>query len=183
MTWLNYSSLSTSKILYSKSSMAFGLKNSEQIKLTGLIHIQHIIHVWAMSWENLSSTIRENKKGANKPAHLCSLIHTFVVQSADSIITKVYVNTKPSLWIASETDESSSSPTWVHIPEGRFTHNVAHMSLVTRKPVFGVSDNVRLKPACSATETSYSLEILDLASIGIILSSEQQRCWSDCTDV
>ena len=29
-----------------------------------------------------------------------------------------------------------------------------HMSLVTRKPVFGVCDQVRLKPACSATETS-----------------------------
>ena len=45
-----------------------------------------------------------------------------------------------------------------------------NMSLVTRKPVFGVSDQVRLKAACSATENSYSLEILDLASIGIILS-------------
>ena len=29
-----------------------------------------------------------------------------------------------------------------------------NMSLITRKPVFGVSDQVRLKPACSATETS-----------------------------
>ena len=28
------------------------------------------------------------------------------------------------------------------------------MSLVTRKPVFGVSDQGRLKPACSATEAS-----------------------------
>ena len=44
------------------------------------------------------------------------------------------------------------------------------MNHVTRKPVFGVSDQVRLKLACSATETSYSFEILDLASIGIIVS-------------
>ena len=29
-----------------------------------------------------------------------------------------------------------------------------NMSLVTRKPVFGVSDQVRIKPACSATETN-----------------------------
>ena len=29
-----------------------------------------------------------------------------------------------------------------------------HMSLVTRKPVFGVCDQVRLKLACLATETS-----------------------------
>ena len=48
-----------------------------------------------------------------------------------------------------------------------------YMSHVTREPIFGVFDQVRLKPACSATETSYSLEILDLASIGIILSKQQ----------
>ena len=29
-----------------------------------------------------------------------------------------------------------------------------NMSLVTRKPVFGVFDQIRLAPACSATETS-----------------------------
>ena len=29
-----------------------------------------------------------------------------------------------------------------------------HMSLVTRKPVLGYFDQVRLKPACSVTETS-----------------------------
>ena len=28
------------------------------------------------------------------------------------------------------------------------------VSLVTRKPVFGVSDQLRLEPVCSATETS-----------------------------
>ena len=46
------------------------------------------------------------------------------------------------------------------------------MSHVTRKPVFRVSDQVRLKPAYSATETSYSLEILDLASIGITANNK-----------
>ena len=43
------------------------------------------------------------------------------------------------------------------------------VSPVTRKPVFGVCDQLRLKPACSATETSYGLEMLDLA---IILSKQ-----------
>ena len=42
------------------------------------------------------------------------------------------------------------------------------MSHVMRKHVFRVCDQVRLKPACSATETSYSLEILDLERRGII---------------
>ena len=36
------------------------------------------------------------------------------------------------------------------------------MSLVTRKPVFGVFDQVRLKPLCSAKEASLRLEILDI---------------------
>ena len=47
------------------------------------------------------------------------------------------------------------------------------MSLVTRKPVLGVCDQVRLKPVCSGTQTRSSLEILNLASIGIVLSKQQ----------
>ena len=47
------------------------------------------------------------------------------------------------------------------------------MSHVTRKPVFGVSDQVWLKPACSTSEVIWSLEILDLARIDIILSRQR----------
>ena len=42
-----------------------------------------------------------------------------------------------------------------------------------RKPVFEFSNQARLKPACSAAEASSSLETLDIASIGIILSKQQ----------
>ena len=42
-----------------------------------------------------------------------------------------------------------------------------------RKPVFGVCDLVGLKPAYSVTEISQSFEILDLASIGIILARKR----------
>ena len=48
------------------------------------------------------------------------------------------------------------------------------MSPITRKPVFGVCDQVRHKPACPATEASQSLEILDIASIDIILSKQRK---------
>ena len=51
--------------------------------------------------------------------------------------------------------------------------NDFNLSLVTRKPVFGVCDRVRLKPACSATRTSQGLEMLDIASIDIILSKQR----------
>ena len=47
------------------------------------------------------------------------------------------------------------------------------MSLVTRKPVFGVCDQGTLKPACAVTEASYRLEISDIKSRGIILSRQR----------
>ena len=50
---------------------------------------------------------------------------------------------------------------------------VIRLSLDTRKPVFGVCDQVRFKPACSATDTSQSLEISAIASRGIILSRQR----------
>ena len=53
------------------------------------------------------------------------------------------------------------------IPTSLLTLN---MSLVTRKPLFRVSDQGRLKPACSATETSQRLEISDIETRDIILS-------------
>ena len=36
-----------------------------------------------------------------------------------------------------------------------------HTGLVARKPVFGVSDKMRYKPACSATETCQKIENAD----------------------
>ena len=44
------------------------------------------------------------------------------------------------------------------------------MSLVVRKPVFRVSDQIRHKPGSTATEDGLRLEILDLDSRGIVLS-------------
>ena len=38
------------------------------------------------------------------------------------------------------------------------------MSLVVRKPVFGVSDLVRHRPVCTTTQNSWRLEISDLGS-------------------
>ena len=50
---------------------------------------------------------------------------------------------------------------------------IINMSHVTRKPVFGVFDQVILKPAYSHTETSQRLEIYAIASRGIILSRQR----------
>ena len=54
-----------------------------------------------------------------------------------------------------------------------FCSNFLYMSLVTRKPVFGVSDQVRFKPVCTAIETSWRLEILNVETTGIILSKQR----------
>ena len=54
-------------------------------------------------------------------------------------------------------------------------HTLRHVSHVTRKPVFGVCDQVRLKPVCSATVTSYGLEISAIASRGIRLSRQRTK--------
>ena len=44
-----------------------------------------------------------------------------------------------------------------------------HLGLVATKPVFGVSDKARLKPACPATETSKKITILLIASLDVIV--------------
>ena len=44
------------------------------------------------------------------------------------------------------------------------------MSLVMRKPLFGVSDQVRHKAGCTATEDGWRLEVSDLGSGGIVPS-------------
>ena len=45
-----------------------------------------------------------------------------------------------------------------------------YMSRVVRKPVLGVSDQIRHKPGCTASEDSYDFETSDLGSRGIVLS-------------
>ena len=47
--------------------------------------------------------------------------------------------------------------------------NNLYLGLVATKPVFGVSDNVRFKAACSATETSQKSEVLLVASLDMVL--------------
>ena len=46
---------------------------------------------------------------------------------------------------------------------------MSDLSHVTRKPVFGVCKQVRLKLACSADETSYGLDISAIRSRRMIL--------------
>ena len=56
---------------------------------------------------------------------------------------------------------------------GNIVLYVHYMSLVTRKPVLGVCDQLRLKPVCAATEARWRLEILDIETRGTIISKQQ----------
>ena len=78
---------------------------------------------------------------------------------ACSIISKVALNVKSSHWESSFWGHAELLKFYMkHTFKDRFSHDMAqlpsHMSHVTRKPVFGVSDQVRLKPGCIASEAS-----------------------------
>ena len=47
------------------------------------------------------------------------------------------------------------------------------MGLDARKPVFGASEKLLRKPACSATETTKTSEISLVANMDMILSNKQ----------
>ena len=54
-------------------------------------------------------------------------------------------------------------------------YHAVYLSLVVRKPVFGVSDQVPHKPGCTVTGDGERLEILDLESRVIVLSMERKQ--------
>ena len=72
------------------------------------------------SWENLFFLPYANNKGADQPAHLCSLISTFVVHCLDSIIPLVSISKILSLYLASVAVQAGLSLTWLHILKTSF---------------------------------------------------------------
>ena len=52
---------------------------------------------------------------------------------------------------------------------------IDNMSQVMRKPVFGISDQVRLRPVRTATKDGQRLEISDLGRGGIVLSMQRKQ--------
>ena len=79
-----------------------------------------------MSRENLFLP-HANNKGADQPAHLHSLINAFVVRCLDSIIPLVSIHKISSLYLPCVAAQACLSLTWSQTPEGRFSHDMAHM--------------------------------------------------------
>ena len=69
-----------------------------------------------------------NNKGADKPAHSCSLISAFVVPCLDSIIAvlAIHVSKISQLKLASVAEQAGVSLTWSQIHEDSFSHDVTH---------------------------------------------------------
>ena len=68
-----------------------------------------------------------NNKGADQPAHLRSLISTFVVHCLDNIIPLVSKSEISSLMLASVAEQASLSMTWSETPIDTFSHDEAHV--------------------------------------------------------
>ena len=66
-----------------------------------------------------------NNKGADQPAHPCSLICAFVVRCLDSVMSLVSVTNISSLPLASVAEQASLSLTWSETPEDTFSHDEA----------------------------------------------------------
>ena len=78
------------------------------------------------------------------------------------------IGAKPSIW-------KHPDLAWRYV--GCIWKNVICLSFIMKKSVLGcsISDHIRLKQACSVTDLSKSLEILDLDSLGIRLSRPGTR--------
>ena len=72
-----------------------------------------------------------NSKGADQPAHPCSLISAFVLCYLDSVMSLVSVTKISSLMLASVAEQASLSLTLSETPEDTFSHDEAQ--LVSRK--------------------------------------------------
>ena len=79
-----------------------------------------------------------------------------------------YYSDMQRVWLECAYVQAGLSLCWSHIPHCWKSHVTAHMGLGTIKPVFRVSDTVRLKPVSLATETSWKIEISHVASLEII---------------
>ena len=69
-----------------------------------------------------------NNKGADQPAHPCSLISAFVVRCLNSVMSLVSVTKLSSLMLASVAEQASLSLTWSETHEDTFSHDEAYIS-------------------------------------------------------
>ena len=70
-----------------------------------------------------------NNKGADQPAHLRSLISTFIVRCLDNVMSLVSLTKISSLMLVSVAEQTSLSLPWSETPEDTFSYDKAHIYL------------------------------------------------------
>ena len=70
-----------------------------------------------------------NKKGADQPVHLHSLISTFVVRCLDSIMSLASIFALTGLQPSSVAEQAGLSRNWSQTPEDKISRDVAQMVL------------------------------------------------------
>ena len=68
-----------------------------------------------------------NNKGADQPAHSCSLISTFVVRCLDSMLCILALCKVSRFLLVSVAEQAGLSLTWSKIPEDTISRDVAQM--------------------------------------------------------
>ena len=118
-----------------------------------------------------------NNKGADQPAHPCSLISTFVVCCLDSIITEVRVHTKPSLWAVCKTG-------WVY--SDCISRKTGFLMTILNEPPH---DKKQKNGMCAQRRDRSAWAVWSVSAVGMkkawVLSyplSTLQRLWSDWAD-
>ena len=67
-----------------------------------------------------------NNNGPDQPAHLHSLIRTFVVHCLGSMICILAISKVSRFYLAPVTEQAGVNLTWLKITENRFSCDVAH---------------------------------------------------------
>ena len=71
-----------------------------------------------------------NNKGADQPAHLRSLISTFVVRCLDSMICIFAISKVSRFYLASVAKQAGLNLTWSKIPKDTFSRDKAHLMII-----------------------------------------------------
>ena len=150
---------------------------------SAVLHVR-VWTVWRNIFYKMSRLMTKPTKLHVRPAKTQISLCMRPVWSESSLSAWRKLGSLATYWVDVQADLSLR---WAHMPFCWFCHEMAQifngnyctgthhsdMSHVTRKPVFGVFNQVRLKPACSATEASLRLDSSDIESRSIILSRQR----------
>ena len=143
-----------------------------------------MLHIWATTWQNQQSECAPSED-SDQPGHPPSLIRVFAVCMKKPLALSYPMSSQRKLWSDWADAQADPSLRWAHSHFVGFDMSRL-ISLVGRNTGIHwlliepchektcLCDQNKLKPACSADETSQGLEISAIASRVIILSRQRK---------